>query len=157
MLITFLNKPKLIRLHSVKLFQVLLSIANNLIKHQLFVYTQLNDWIVPFQTIQFSISYLFALSLNVKSINRTLSGTTTLGQSGPGSDGNKGILDNPQSFNIYWKLVIRLFSVIFRTLVGGGFTPLQRCCWCILQPQLTRLEEFGEIRINYLKEEWEVI
>ena len=37
-----------------------------------------------------------------------------------------------------WNLTIRLFSVIFRTLVrGGGLTPLQRCSQCILQPQLT--------------------
>ena len=37
-----------------------------------------------------------------------------------------------------WNLTIRLFSVISRTLVmGGGLTPLQRCCQCILQPQLT--------------------
>ena len=32
----------------------------------LFVYTQLNDETVLFQAIQFSISHLFALSLNVK-------------------------------------------------------------------------------------------
>ena len=34
------------------------------IKHQSFVYTQLNEQTVLFQTIQFSISHLFALSLN---------------------------------------------------------------------------------------------
>ena len=37
----------------------------------------------------------------------------------------------------YWNLNIRLFSVISRTLIGGGLTPLQRSCQCILQPQLT--------------------
>ena len=46
--------------------KVLLSITNNSIKHQSFVYTKLNDQIVLFQAIQFSKSYLFALSLNVK-------------------------------------------------------------------------------------------
>ena len=34
------------------------------IKHQSFVYKHLNDQTVLFQTIQFSISHLFALSLN---------------------------------------------------------------------------------------------
>ena len=37
-----------------------------------------------------------------------------------------------------WNLTIRLFSVITRTLNGGGgLTPLQRCSQCILQPQPT--------------------
>ena len=42
--------------------------ANKSIKHQSFVYTQLNDQTVLFQTSQFIISYLFAFSLNVKKI-----------------------------------------------------------------------------------------
>ena len=66
LLITFLNKSKLIFLHIVKWFQVLLGINNNLIKHQSFVNTQLNEQTVLFLTIKFSISHLFALSLNVK-------------------------------------------------------------------------------------------
>ena len=37
----------------------------------------------------------------------------------------------------HWNLTIRLFSVISRTLIEGGLTPLQRCSRCILQPQLT--------------------
>ena len=37
-----------------------------LIKHQFCVYTQLNDQVVLFQTIQFSVSHLFALSLSIK-------------------------------------------------------------------------------------------
>ncbi len=44
--------------------------------------------IALFQTIQFSIStHLSSISL----IDRTLSGATTLGQSGPGSDGNERV------------------------------------------------------------------
>ena len=66
LLITFLNKPKHILLLTVKWFQVLLCITNNLIKYQSFVYTQLNGQKVLFQAIQFSISHLFAHSLNVK-------------------------------------------------------------------------------------------
>ena len=60
--ITFLNEPK----HRVKWFQILVYIANNLIKHQSFAYTQLNDQTVLFKTIKISISHSFALSLNVK-------------------------------------------------------------------------------------------
>ena len=40
--------------------------VSNLIKHQLFVYPPLNDQTVLFQTIQLSISHLFAFNLNVK-------------------------------------------------------------------------------------------
>ena len=66
-------------------------------------YTQLNDRTVLFLTIQFTISHLFALSLNVSSIlpiDRTLLGPTTPSQSGPGSDDNEGALPIPQSSSI---------------------------------------------------------
>ena len=65
LLITDFNEPKLIPLHKVEWFQLLLCITNNSIK-QLFVGTQLNDLTALFQTTQFSTSHLFALSLNVK-------------------------------------------------------------------------------------------
>ena len=43
----------------------------------------------------------------------------------------------------------QIFSVIYRTLVGGGgLTPRQRCSWCILQPQLT--EKFTKLIVNIL-------
>ena len=48
------------------LLTLLICISNNSIKHQSFAYTQLNDQTVLFLTIQFSIRYLFARSLNVK-------------------------------------------------------------------------------------------
>ena len=40
----------------------------------------------------------------------------------------------------YWRLTIRLFSVISRTPIGGrgGLTPLQKCSLLILQSHLTR-------------------
>ena len=66
LLMTSLNESKLILLHTIKWFQVFLYITKNSAKHQSFVYTQLNDQTVLFQTIQFSLSHLFALSLNVK-------------------------------------------------------------------------------------------
>ena len=40
-------------------FQVLLCITKNSMKHQLYIYTQLNDQTVLFQTIQFSTSTQF--------------------------------------------------------------------------------------------------
>ena len=72
-------------------FQVLLCITNNSIKHQSFVYTQLNDQTILFLTIQFGHSW------NVKPIDRTLLGATTPGQSGHGSYGNEGVLYISQS------------------------------------------------------------
>ena len=62
-------------------------------------------------------------------IDRALSGATISGQSRPGSVGNEEELCIPQNF--------RSFSVISKTLVVGGLTPLQRCCWCIPLPQPT--------------------
>ena len=56
---------------------------------------QLNIKRVLFQTIQFSISKQLVLS-----IDRALSGATTLGQSGPESDGIEGVLRSPQSSSI---------------------------------------------------------
>ena len=54
----------------------------------LYIYT------VLFQTIQFSISIQFS---SIWPTDRTLSGATTLDQSGPGNDGNKGVLCIPQN------------------------------------------------------------
>ena len=42
-------------------------------------------------------------------IDRTFSDATTPAQSGPGSDGNKGVLCIPPKLQHYWSLVIRLF------------------------------------------------
>ena len=80
---------------------------------------------VLFQTIQFSISTPFS---SIRPIHRNLSGTTALGQSGSGSNGNDGVLRISH---------VRLFSVITRPLIGEGLTPLQRSNRCILQPQPT--------------------
>ena len=52
---------------------------------------------VPIQTIQFSISMQLVL-FNPEV--QPLSGATTLGQSGPGSNHNKGVLCIPQSSSI---------------------------------------------------------
>ena len=44
---------------------------------------------------------------------------------------------HPPKLQHYWNLTIRLFSVICKTLIGGGLTPLQRCTGYILQLQPT--------------------
>ena len=68
---------------------VLPCITNNSIKHQSFVYTQLNVQTALFQlfqTIQFSISTWFSY---IWPIDRTLSVTNTPGQSRPVSNDNE--------------------------------------------------------------------
>ena len=80
-----------------------------------FIYKQLNVKTVLYQAIQFSIStvsisktILFqtiqsSICIQFSSIlpiDRTLSGATTPGLSGPGSDGNDGVLCIPQRYNI---------------------------------------------------------
>ena len=58
-----------------------------------------------FQTIQFSISLQFS---SIWPIDRTLSGATTPGQSGHGSDGNEGMSYIPQ-----WDInLLGLFNAI---------------------------------------------
>ena len=52
---------------------------------------------VLFQIIQFSIITQFG---STWPIDRSLSGATTTGQSGSGSDGNEGVLCIPQSSSI---------------------------------------------------------
>ena len=160
---------------------------------------------VPFQTIQFCISTQFN---SIWPIDRTLSGATTLGLNGPGSDGNEGLLCIPQnssiirtspsdhllsclghslgafspsaevqplysrvpadwansyrifmaylSIGMWWTVMTygicflflrrpkRIFAVTYvfyspsqlahQDTRCGSFTPLQRCCRCILQP-----------------------
>ena len=69
-----------------------------------FVYTQLNIKTVLFQAIQFSISTHFS---SIWPIDMTLSGATTPGQSGPGSDDNKGVLCIPQSSSIIHHQIVQ--------------------------------------------------
>ena len=123
-----------------KWFQVLLCITNNLIKPLSFVYTQLNDQTVLFQTIQFSISHLFACSLNITRFYlRYRLDPIRCYHSEPKLTWDwwqlRGNLHYPKLYH-YRSLIIRLFIVISRILLGGSVTPLQRCSWCILQLQL---------------------
>ena len=90
-------------------------------------YTQLNVKAFLFHTIQFSIWRQFS---HVWTIDRTLSGATTPGQSGPGSDVNEGVLCIPQSSS---------FTGASRSdclAPYPSFTLLHRCNQCIPQLQL---------------------
>ena len=93
--------------------------------------TQLNVKTVLFQVVQFSISTQFS---SIWPINRTLSGVTTPGQSGPGSDGNKGVLRIPQSSRFTETSPSGCLVSYPRHSLGSGLTPLQRSSQCILQP-----------------------
>ena len=114
---------------TVKSFQVLLYITNNSIKHNSFVYSQLNDQTVLFQTIQFSISHLFTLSLNVKKFYLThwaLSVATILDQSEPGSNGKKKYSAFPKAPALLEPHHQIAYCHIQDTRCGV-LSPLQRC------------------------------
>ena len=64
-----------------------------------------------------------------------LSDATIPGQSGPGSNGNEGVLRISQSISI--TATSLLFSVIYRNSSGEALTPLLRISRCILQPKPT--------------------
>ena len=132
--------------NKVKWFKVLLCITINLIKHQSFVYTQLNDQTVLFQIIQFSIWTQYKCQSSIWPIDRTFSVANTLGLSGPWSNGNKGILRIPQSSSIIRALASDYFvSYPGHSLGWGGVGSLQRCSRCIVQPSLDQLSQ-----VNYL-------
>ena len=70
-----------------------------------------------FQSIQFSISAQFS---SIWPIDRTLSGATTLGQSGPGSDSNEGVLCFSQSSSIK-QIIDSLASLFLLTHIWPNF------------------------------------
>ena len=109
--------------NKIKWFQVLLCITNNSIKNQSFVYAQLNNRTVLFQTIQFSISHFFTLSLNVK------------------QDSDRCYNSEPEwtwewwqwkstplspKLQHFWSQAIRLFNDVSSTPVGVGVLLLCR-------------------------------
>ena len=59
------------------------------------------------------------------------------GQSGPGSNGNEGVLRIPQSSSTAGTSPSDCLVSYPGHSLGWGLTPLQRCSQCILQPQLT--------------------
>ena len=118
--ITFLNKPKLIFLHTVKWFQILLYNHHNLTS------------VICLNTV-----------CSIWSIDRTLSGATTPGLCGPGSNSNEGVLYVPQNSSILIASSLDCFESYLGWTFVGGLTPLQRCRWRTLQPQPTRLSLGG--------------
>ena len=75
---------------------------------------------------------------SIRPRDRTLSGATTLGQSGPGSNGNEWVLHIPQSSSIIEGSPSDCFTLYHghSWWWWGEVLPfLQRCSWCILQPQ----------------------
>ena len=124
----------------------MLCITNNSFKRQLFVFTQLNDQRVLFQTIKFSISHLFVYSLNVKLFGLTDSIIFRRYHSE-----SKWTLEwwqwrsTPHFPNLQdWSFAIRWFNVKSRTLVG---LVLPLCSRCILQPQPTGLTTYFTLEL----------
>ena len=101
---------------------------------------------VLFQIIQFSISHLFAKSnRSIWPIDRTLWGATTLSQSRPGRD----TLHSPKLQHCWTEASpLDFFSVISRTLMGGGVLPLCRDAVCVLYSPSSWLVffELGDFR-----------
>ena len=81
--------------------------------NQSFVYTHLNLKTVLFQRILFSISILFS---SIQLIDRTLSGATTPGQSGPGSDGNE-LQFQTILFSMSFLVLVCFFFFVFVVVV----------------------------------------
>ena len=79
-----------------------------------------------------------------------LSGATTPGQSGPGSDGNEGVLCIPQSPSITGTSSSDCLVSLPGHSLGGVLTPLQRCSRCILQSQPTGQRDFGDAIYIYI-------
>ena len=66
----------------------------------------------------------------------SLSGATTLGQRGPGSNSNEGVLCIPQNSSITGTSPSDCL-VSYQDTRCGALTPLQKSSRCILLPQLT--------------------
>ena len=143
--LTFLNESKLSFLHPVKWFPVLRCITNKFIKHQSFVYTQLNDLTVLFLTIQLNISHLFALRLDAQQLYLTHRyDPIRYYYSGSGWTWCQWLWRGTPHFPKLngWSLTIRLFSDLCRTHVERDLTPRQRYCRCIQQSQPTEQLHF---------------
>ena len=82
-------------------------------------------------------------------IDRTLSGATRSGQSGPWSNSNEGVLHIPQCFSI------RLFDVISKTLVGENLIPQHRSIslLCFVYTSFHDEEVYGQIFLSSVLQE----
>ena len=100
---------------------------------------------VLFRAIQFSLSAQFS---SIWPIDRTLSGATTPGQNGSGSDGNEGVLCIPRSSNVTGASPSDC-SVLYPGHSLWVDTSLQRCSQHILLPQPTWPKKYG-VRAIYM-------
>ena len=87
-----------------------------------FVNTQLNVKTLLFQSNQFSISTLVSSICDIERPYYVLPFRT---RADLGAMAKKGTPHSPK-LQRYWNLTIRLFSIIFRTLIGGGVSSLCR-------------------------------
>ena len=95
---------------------------------------------------QFSISMLLVLF----NPYRALSGATTPGQSGPGSDGYDGVLRIPQSSSPAGTSPSDCLVSYSGHSLGWGLTPLQRCSQCILQSQPTG--QYTDLNVSFISD-----
>ena len=65
------------------------------------------------------------LNSSIWNIDKTLSGATKLGQSGPESNGDEGVLCIPQSSNITRALLSDCLVSYLGDLLGGVLTPAE--------------------------------
>ena len=105
------------------------------------MHPQLNVKMVLFQIIQFSISTQFS---SIWIIDRTLSGASSSGQSGAGSDGNEGVLHILQNSSITGTSP----SDCLVSYPGHLFSYPSAEMQCILQPQLTG--QYQWIRYSFI-------
>ena len=105
--------------------QVLLWITHNSIKHQSFIYIQLNGERVLFLTIWFNVNHLFAHCFNIKQFYLTHLDPIRCYHCRSEWTGEqwqwRGTPHSPNLQN--WSLTIRLFNVICRTPVRGVIFP----------------------------------
>ena len=105
-----------------------------------FVCTHLNVKTVLFQAIKFSISMQFKCwNSSIWPIDKTLSGTTTPGQSGPESDGNERVLCIPPSSRFLtsypqhslgeFYLFVEMQSVYFAAPANWAMGKILFCIW----------------------------
>ena len=116
----------------------------NSIKHQSFIYTQSNNQIILFLTIQFDINHLLPRILHLRQFFLTYwtqSRDITPSLSGPWINRNEWVHHIPHCSK---NGTSPLDGLMFNPGdFAGSITPLKRYCWYILQPQLSRLKNFG--------------
>ena len=111
------------------------SISNNSV---LYKYIVSVSKLVLYLIVQLSVSTQFS---SISPIDMILSGATTLGQSGPGSDGKKLVFHITLSYSITGTLLFHCLVSNTGHSLGGSLTSHQRCSRCILQPLPTGLLE----------------